>query len=249
MKKEKQNLNESLSRIKNLFQHERGVVISEQSYLTLINEEAAKGDYSNPYIDSEMTGDVDTVQFYLDRGVWESELKTIKEKLDKYVNKWAKNEENPASPIIVPALTRFGELYAIDESGDSLYNDIASIGERTMGTEAINLKRQCLNILLNSNNQQAPAPEIVLKWGDGSEASKCFTQIKKDGHSVTLEKSDDGVEYFLIAYTDPSLKPGYFYRDGELAYEDVNKPGEFISKKWACSEQPDGNGRYNIQYI
>ena len=53
MKKEKQNLNESLSRIKNLFQHERGVVISEQSYRTLINEQAAKGDYSNPYTDSE----------------------------------------------------------------------------------------------------------------------------------------------------------------------------------------------------
>ena len=57
------------------------------------------------------------------------------------------------------------------------------------------------------------------------------------------------MEYFLIAYTDPSLKPGYFYRDGELAYEDVNNPGQDISKKWACSEQPDGNGRYNIQYI
>jgi len=249
MKKEKQNLNESLSRIKNLFQHERGVVISEQSYRTLINEEAAKGDYSNPYVDSEMTGDVDTVQSTLDGVVYQAGLESIKTVLDKYVNKWAKNEENPANPIIVSALKRFEELYAIDESGDSLYNDIASIGERTMGTTAVTLKRQCLNILLQSQSQQAPAPEIVLKWGDGSEASKCFTQIKKDGHSVTLEKSDDGVEYFLIAYTDPSLKPGYFYRDGELAYEDVNKPGEFISKKWACSEQPDGNGRYNIQYI
>ena len=249
MKKEKQNLNESLSRIKNLFQHERGVVISEQSYRTLINEEAAKGDYSNPYVDSEMLGDVNTLVRNLDLAVYKSELTTIKGILDKYVNKWAKNEENPASPIIVPALTRLGELYAIDESGDSLYNDIAKVGETTMSTEAVTLKRQCLNILITSQNQQTSAQEIGLKWGDGSEVSKCLNQFKKDGHKVDVGKSDDGMEYVLVTYTDTSYKPGYFYKDGELSYEDSNKPGEYITKKWSCSEQPDGNGRYTVQFI
>ncbi len=32
-------------------------------------------------------------------------------------------------------------------------------------------------------------------------------------------------------------------------YEDASKPGEYIEKKWTCSEQPDANGRYNIQYV
>lgn len=249
MKKEKQNLNESLDRMKNLFKHERGVVISEQNYKTLINEQAAKGDYSNPYVDSEMLSDVKTLVATLDVAVYQTGLEQIKGVLDKYVNKWAKNDEDLNNVIIVPALKRLSDLYAIDESGDSLYNDISGIGETTMSAEAIKLKRQCLSILSNSQNQQVPAQEVLLKWGDGSEISKCLNQFKKDGHKVEVGKSDDGTEYVLVTYTDTSIKPGYFYKDGELSYEDANKPGEYITKKWSCSEQPDGNGRYSIQYI
>ena len=249
MEKETQNLNESLDRMRNLFNHERGVVISEQNYKNLINEQVAKGDYSNPYTDSEMLQDVKGIVGILDVPVYETGLTYIKSVLDKYVNKWAKNEENPASPIIVPALTRLSDLYSIDESGDSLYNDIASIGETTLGTTAVTIKRQCLNLLQQSQNQQVPAKETGLKWMDGSEVSKCLNQFKKDGHKVEVGKSNDGTEYVLVTYTNTSYKPGYFYKDGELSYEDANKPGEYITKKWSCSEQPDGNGRYSVQYI
>ena len=249
MKKEKQNLNESLDRMKNLFKHERGVVISEQNYKTLINEQAARGDYSNPYEDSEMTPDVKTLVFILDDVVYGPQLERIKGVLEKYANKWAKNDEDLNNVIIVPALKRLSDIYAIDESGDSLYNDISGIGETTMSAEAVKLKRQCLSILSNSQNQQVPAQEVPLKWGDGTEVSKCLSQFKKDGHKVEVGKSDDGTEYALVTWSDPAIKPGYHYKDGELSYEDVNKPGEYITKKWSCSEQPDGNGRYSIQYI
>jgi hypothetical protein len=244
MKKENITINESLNRMKYLFAHERGVVISEQ-------QSAAKGDYGNPYTDSEMTGDIDSLVDILDVAVYETGLNSIKQILDKYQNKWAKNEEDPNNILIVPAITRLSDLYSIDESGDSLYNDISAIGETTMSTQAVTLKRQCLNILNNSKNQQAPqqAQTAKLNWSDGSEISKCLVQLTKDGHKYEIGKSDDGTEYLFLTWTDTNIKPGYFYKDGSLMYEDVSKPGQYIEKKWTCSEQPDANGRYNLQYV
>lgn len=243
MKKENITINESLNRMKYLFAHERGVVISEQQAA------AAKGDYGNPYTDSEMTGDVDTLVDFLDAPAYQRELERIKSVLEKYQNKWAKNEEDPNNILIVPALKRLSDLYSIDESGDSLYNDISGIGEMTLGPQAVTLKRQCLNILSNSQNQQAPQQEAKLTWTDGSEISKCLVQLTKDGHKYEIGKSDDGTEYLFLTWTDTNIKPGYFYKDGSLMYEDASKPGEYIEKKWTCSEQPDANGRYNIQYV
>lgn len=49
------------------------------------------------------------------------------------------------------ALKRFMELYAIDENGDSLYDDVASVGTKTFSVEGALIKQDILKMLYKAS--------------------------------------------------------------------------------------------------
>lgn len=290
MKKQKENLNETLYRMKKLFIHERGVVISEQIYQksNLIKEDtsdivagaatgAAIGSFIpgvgtvigagvgalGAWLATKDSGPQERVKAAFDmcnkipadkQGEKTVDPYSLADNIYNAINGAGTDEE--ALGTTFSQMKSIADICAVKKAYESTYSkDIFGEldGDIDSDNDWLIILRPLRGILdaqaeLEAKSQQTQQEEII-KWGDGSEISKCLSQFKKDGHKVEVGKSDDGTEYVLITYTDTSLKPGYYYKDGELSYEDVNKPGEYITKKWSCTEQPDGNGRYTVQYI
>lgn len=100
-----------------------------------------------PLTDSELQRDVDVLVDDLDGIVTKDNLNSIFSIVSKLKNRLAADDTDPENPVNVNALKRAADLYSTDEGGDSIISDVQSVGETTLGTEAVKTKQQILALL------------------------------------------------------------------------------------------------------
>lgn len=107
--------------------------------------EAASG--AKPKTDADLKADVDTLVDDLDDLVTTDNLTSILNILKKYRDAKAVDESDIDKPVTVSAIKRIIDLYAADENGDSLLKDVESVGTKTLGSDAVTMKTQIINLL------------------------------------------------------------------------------------------------------
>jgi hypothetical protein len=119
-------------------------MVVEQATLT-----SGNGTFEKPYIDSQLTNDVDTLVDDLDGIVNAANIASMLTIIKKYVGKVAYDDTDPSAPQKVSACLRISQLYEIDESGDTLEGDINSVGTKTVGFQGVKSLQQLKTILAN----------------------------------------------------------------------------------------------------
>ena len=99
------------------------------------------------YTDEELKSKVDEIIDSLDGWTGYKNLKDIKSILKGFVGKYASNDDDEDKVVIEPAIKRIMTLYSRDESGDSLYDDVDSVGVKTIDVNATKIKGHILNLL------------------------------------------------------------------------------------------------------
>lgn len=216
-------------------------MVSEQSTPQL-------GSPQLPYNDSQLKSDVNKIVSAIDGYSDAADYRIIHTALKKYVGKWAKSEEEGK---IVPAIKRISELYEIDESGDSLYDDLEAEGTSSYGTEVQQRMEQCKTWVYEANAQEpipandptinpAPTPAPV----NTTQENK-FYCLEGDGYRAY---GPAGKQYGQVQWKGGTLE---FYLDasklGDAGYPNDNILYQKGGKKWTteayCSEGGPGKPR------
>ena len=94
--------------------------------------------------DSDIQKDVDTLVDDLDGVVDSDNLNSILEIIKKYVDKRALGDDDKT---VVEAIPRLMLLYKRDEDGNTLYDDIESVGLKTLPSSAAKTKKNIINLV------------------------------------------------------------------------------------------------------
>ena len=205
-------------------------IMTEQK--SLLTEGA--GSFADPFTDTDLLPQVDTIVDDLDGIVDGDNLKSIFDILNGLRGKVALNDDDPVKPVKVSAIKRLSDLYTIDESGDTMLADLESVGTKTLSTASTKLKTQCIAVL-KAGLAEVPVDPAVTAANDVAEKEKfsaCATT--EPGYVKRTNWEGFAIDPFgkgwITAYRDGRMDNGYNIWYWELPPGKTQKPGDGVNK-------------------
>jgi len=208
------------------------------------------GTFDKPYNDSQLTKDVDTLVEDLDGWVDGGNVNSMLTIIQKYVGKVAWDDTDPSAPEKVSACFRISQLYSIDESGDSLTDDLDSVTTRTVGNDGVKKLGQLKLILSRciAETVAAPAQPQAGLQNQQTPATQSNTFSCVESESTFKAYGTAPNQYAEVQWQGGTLQ---FYLDGRDLGDGAPVGDNILyqkgTKKWttkgACSEGGPGKQR------